>query len=111
MNLDKPDPFLVPFLTGAAGAIVSLRWMPGASWAERGFNVFCGLITAGLCTPYIVHRFEIEAEAAQYVIGFGVGMFGLAVLNAVREGMEQADLRGLIARLIRGRLGGQGDQK
>jgi hypothetical protein len=111
MDAPKPDPSLIPFLTGFAGALVSLKWMPGGTWLEKAFTVLCGLLTAGICTPYFVHRFQVTGEHAQYFVGFGIGMFGLAFLSAVREGLEQADVKGLVARFVRRRIGGQEDSK
>jgi hypothetical protein len=109
MKLDE-HPAIWPYLAGAAGSIVSLRWMPGASWFDRALSVISGALCAGICTPWLVDRFELGGEAVHAVVAFGLGLFGLAVLSAVREGIEAADLKGIVTRLIRGRLGGSSDE-
>jgi hypothetical protein len=107
----EADPAFMPFAVGAAGALVSLRWMPGASWLQRALNIVSGALCAGFCTPWVVHYFELTGPGVHSVVAFGVGMFGLALLSAVREGIEAADLKGIVTRLIRGRLGGSDGSK
>jgi hypothetical protein len=97
---------LVPYLAGLAGSIVSLRWVPGTTMLMRLFNVGAGMLTAGICAPPLVTYFGLEPDRAMGFVAFGVGLFGMAVLTAIKEGMDAANVKDLVTRLIRRKLGG-----
>lgn len=72
-----------PWFTGLLGAVVALRGAPGASWSERVFNVFCGLLVAGNLSPALCEQFGLVSQAMQGAAGFFLGLFGMNLVAAI----------------------------
>lgn len=89
MDVDLEKITRSPFLPGALGAVVALRFAPGITWGERAFNVAAGAACAGYVSPAITDWLHITSAGMQSGVSFGVGMFGLslaaAALQAIRE--------------------------
>lgn len=93
MNIDDMERLArSPFVTGALGGLVTaLRFMPGASWAERAVNVGAGSLTAGYLSPALVQFLQLH-EGYAYGAAFVVGMLGLSVVAAVMQGLRELKL-------------------
>lgn len=89
MDLDPIKLGRDPFVAGAAGAVVALKFAPGDTVWARIFNVAAGALCAGFFAPAAVDYFHVSAPAVQASFSFGIGMFGLsmaaAVVSAIRD--------------------------
>lgn len=73
------------FFIGLVGAVISLRGVPGATWKVRYFNVFCGMAIAGIWTSGFAEWLKLESDAATGAMAFALGLFGLNLVDALRE--------------------------
>lgn len=84
--MDNPTPDSLktlaesPFVAGLLAGIVALRGVPGSTWPERVFNVFCAAITAGFVSPAINEWFGLTSPAMQSATAFLVGLFGMNIV-------------------------------
>lgn len=81
-----------PFMAGALGSLVALRFAPGVSWWERAGNVAAGSVAAGFAGPALVEWLQISSAGMSSGVSFGVGMFGLSLAAAVMDGIRQVRL-------------------
>jgi uncharacterized membrane protein len=88
MDLDLDKISRSPFAIGALGSIVALKFAPGASWAERVFNVLAGAACAGYASPAAAEWLHVTSAGMQSGLSFGVGMFGLSLAAAAIEGIR-----------------------
>lgn len=72
-----------PWLTGALGAVVALRGVPGTTWLERLLNVLSGSLLSGFLSPALSEYFGMSTQAMQSAMSFAVGLFGLNLMAAV----------------------------
>lgn len=70
------------FIGGLAGALVSLKFVPGATLWQRGLNVAGGMLAAGFLAPLAQSAFTLKDSVAAGV-GFLIGMYGMTVADAV----------------------------
>lgn len=78
-----------PFVVGAAGALISLRFVPGKGFVERFGIVAAGTACAGYVTPALAEWFGLQSPAMHGALAFLIGMFGLSLaaagMQAVRD--------------------------
>lgn len=103
MSIDLDS--LAPFAVGSAGAVVSLKFVPGPTWAERAFNVLTGCLCAGFLAPAAAEWFHMTSRGLQFGLAFLVGMFGLSVAAAVASGLRDLKLAEMVAGWLPGRKG------
>lgn len=87
---------LLPFLIGAVGGVVALRFAPGLTWPERAFNVASASAVAGFCGPAIAEWFTLRSSSMSYAAVFLVGLFGLGLTATVMEWIRTAKLSDLL---------------
>lgn len=97
-----PPQALLPFIVGAVGGIVSLRWVPGRNWLERAFNVGSASALAGFCGPAIAAWFTLTAPEVRYAAVFLVGVFGLSLTATAMEWIRTAKLSDFLPWLKKG---------
>lgn len=89
MNFDVETPQRVlgwPETVGFIGALVSLRWAPGAGFFVRAWNVLCGWSAAVYVTPPLVHWLGLaRLHGADLGGAFIVGAFGMNIMAATIE--------------------------
>lgn len=96
MDFDFERALRSPFLVGALGACVSLRFAPGETWTERVCNVAAGAICSGFCAPALTEWLAVKSPGMQSFCAFAVGMFGLSLAAAVAAGMRSTDMGAII---------------
>lgn len=84
MQISDMDPYIAK-LAGAAGALVSLRFMKG-SWFSRLCAFVCGVLLSIYLAPYIQVKTGIPNELA----GFLTGMLGLAIVSRFFDWISNA---------------------
>ena len=97
MDVDIDKIARSPFLPGALGAVVALRFAPGITWKERAFNVAAGAMCAGYLSPAIADWLHISGAGMQSGLSFGVGMFGLSLAAAAMQAIRELKLGEIIA--------------
>lgn len=85
------------FTVGALGALVGLRFAPGATWAERVFNVVSGAFCAGFFAPALVEWMRINSPGMQSALSFAVGMFGISLAAAIALAIREIKLGEIIS--------------
>lgn len=99
MPLDiDPERYLrSPFLIGALGSFVALRFAPGLTWPERAINVASGALCAGFCAPALTEWMHVQTPAMQSLSAFAVGIFGLSFAAAVTTALRNVDMAAIIS--------------
>lgn len=86
-----------PFVIGALGALVGLRWAPGASWPARMWNVLCGALVAGYVTEALLESLAVKSPAMLGGIAFLLGAAGMSLMGAIITGIRETKLAEIIA--------------
>ena len=97
MEIDPDKVLRSPWIAGALGSIVALRFAPGERWGDRVFNVLAGCLCAGYIAPALTEWLRIEPAGIRACAAFGVGMFGLSVAAEVVKFIRDGGLRQLAA--------------
>jgi len=66
------------------GAIVGLKFVPGAGVVQRVTNAAGGALIAAYCTPFITSYFDLN-QKIEASVAFMVGMFGITITSALME--------------------------
>lgn len=96
MEINIPEAVKSPEMAGIAGALVGLKFLPGATWAERVFNLFAGILCAAFGAPGIVEWLHINNKAILMACAFLVGLFGLSLCSAVVDAIKNLQLAEII---------------
>lgn len=98
MSLD-PETFSVvkePGVAGLAGAIIALRFSPGASWGTRLFNLASGCLLAAYLAPPVAEWFGLDGPNLLAGVAVVIGIFGLNLADAVMQAIAKFDFSTLI---------------
>lgn len=90
------------WFSGLAGSLVALRGAPGATWKQRAFNVFSGLMTAGFGAPAVIETFSLDSAGMTSAVGFACGLFGMNLVAAITSWIADAKLADVLPWLRRG---------
>lgn len=101
MNFEDGNIFRSPFALGAAGAVVALKFAPGATWVERATNVLAGSLCAGIGAPVLTDWLRVSSPGAQSFVAFVVGLFGLSLCAAIVQGLKDIKLGDVAASWLR----------
>lgn len=94
----EPDKWLAsPFVIGSLGALVGLRFAPGASWTGRAFNVGSGGLCAWFVAPALAEIGHISSPGLAAALAFAVGMFGLSAASAISTGLRDLKVSEIIS--------------
>jgi len=96
MDIDISAAARNPFVGGALGAIVGLKFAPGATWPERVANVVAGGLCAGYGAPAASEWLHVTSAHMQSGLAFAVGLFGLSLAAAVWQGLRELKLAEII---------------
>lgn len=105
MNHPDIDPAAVlnhPAVAGLAGALVGLKFAPGATWHERLFSVAAGAAISVYAGPITAEQLALTSEGARMGLGFGLGMFGITIADVLARTIR--DLK--LGEIISSKLGG-----
>lgn len=95
--IEKLEAGLDLLLAGVAGAFVGLFMYTEIKTAKQKlYFTLCGGLSSFYGAPYIADYFHITGDGARTFFGFAIGIFGAAVLQAVKRGIDAADLVELI---------------
>lgn len=89
------DSVAYPWLAGAAGAVVGLRFVVGATWVERAANVAAGAAVAVFVAPAFADYYTLSSTVTAG-LSFGLGLFGVAVAHAIFAAIHALDLAAVI---------------
>lgn len=82
---------IVKLVSGIVGAFVSLKFVPG-TWPERLFMVSAGAFLSYVATDPLASYLGMGKEA-QGLVGFLVGLFGMAILSKLYEAFVSLDAK------------------
>lgn len=95
--IEKLEAGLDLLLAGVAGAFVGLFMYTEIKTAKQKiYFTLCGGLSSFYGAPYIADYFHITGDGARTFFGFAIGIFGAAVLQAVKRAIDAADLIELI---------------
>lgn len=89
MNIEDFDVFAAKF-AGVLGAVVSIRYLQG-SWKARISMAISGSLGAYYAAPYL----SAVLEMPEGLMGFLVGMFGMAVVSRAWDAVQMAPIQAL----------------
>lgn len=80
------------FAAGAAGSILSFRFVPGMNKKQKLLAIGSGAVMSMLLAPLAAWVWNIENNhEAVAGIGFGIGIFGLAVCDSLFQKITSGD--------------------
>lgn len=97
MDLDPQKIVTHPLTAGLGGALVGLRFAPGATILERSLNVLSGAACAGWLAPAAVTLFDLTSKSAEAAMAFLIGMFGLSIAAAAMEVVRTIKLSEIVS--------------
>ena len=81
---------LVKIISGVVGALVSLKFVQG-TWVEKIFMAFGGSCLSYFATSPIARW--IDMENTEGLIGFIIGLFGMAIVAKIYELIQVIDAK------------------
>jgi hypothetical protein len=104
MNIDWSKAFDAvvhnPFVVGAVGAIVSLKYAPGDKWFDRAQNVFGGSVCAGYGTPFLVEWMGWTSPHITVFAGFVIGLVSMTLVAEILQAVKGVKWSDLLVTLI-----------
>lgn len=89
MNFDLDSATRSHFFSGALGAVVALRYVPGTTCWERAFNVVTGAVTAGYTAPALIEWFHVQTPGFANASAFFIGLMGMSLVSACIDGLKK----------------------
>lgn len=78
---------------GIAGAFVGLfMYTEIKTVKQKLYFTVCGGLTSFYAAPYLAEYFHINGDGARTFFGFAIGIFGAALLQAIKRGIDAADI-------------------
>lgn len=97
MDLEPDRIVQSPFTVGAIGALITaVKFTPGATWIERGFNILAGSAAAGFITPALVEWLSMKSPAYASGAAFLFGLVGMSLAAAALQGIRDTPLGQII---------------
>lgn len=97
MELDPEKLLTSPFTVGGIGSLIAaVKFMPGAGWAERAFNVAAGAAAAGFVTPALVEWLNMKSQAYVSGAAFLFGLVGMSLAAAILQAIKDTPLGQII---------------
>ena len=91
--MEKLEAGLDLLFAGIAGAFVGLFMYTEIKTAKQKlYFTLCGGLSSFYGAPYLADYFHITGDGARTFFGFAIGIFGAAVLQAVKRGIDAADI-------------------
>lgn len=87
MNLDDQVTQVAqsPAFAGTAGALLSLRWVPGNSWKAKAFSFSGSMAVVIWCVPWALESMGVTSKAAPPAFGLMAGLLGMNLLSKAVE--------------------------
>jgi hypothetical protein len=84
--------FTSPWVAAAAGSILGLKALPGASLWERLCNVAAGFAIAAFVGPGLIDAMGWTSPRLAALAIFGLGATGLVIFSALLEAFRRSDI-------------------
>lgn len=104
-DIDLPAAARHPLVAGLAGALIGLRFAPGAGWLDRLINVVSGGAIAGYVGPAAAEFLALPSPAARSALGFALGLFGISLATVLMQALRDLKLGEILAERLRGDSG------
>lgn len=86
-----------PFAVGGMGALVALKFAPGATWFERFTNVTSGALVAGFGAPALTEWLKFSSPGLTNGAAFLLGLLGMSLIAALLQGIRDLKLAEIIS--------------
>lgn len=107
MKLELSDLLTHPVVAAAAGALLGLKALPGASIPEKLANVFAGFLLAAWGGAALVEYLQIANIKIAAGAIFMTGAAGLVVFDAIIQALKQTDFAAYLASWLPRKKGGE----
>lgn len=85
------DPSIVKLIASTLGALASLRFLKGLAWPEKVAMTVGGIALSYFgATPIATRVNMLDAEG---LVGFLLGLFGMAIVARLYEAIQGADFK------------------
>ena len=85
-----------PFFVGWAGALVSLKFAPGAGWMQRATHLVCGSLIAGYIAQPLGDWLALPQPRHVLGVAFVLGLLGLSVGAAATKAIGDLKLADIV---------------
>lgn len=85
-----------PFFVGAAGALVSLKYVVALGWWRHVTNWAAGTLVAGYCAPPLSDWLKLDGKSDALGVAFVLGLVGLSIIAAVHKAISEVNLTGIL---------------
>lgn len=89
-----PDFSIAKLASGVAGALVSMRFLQG-TWPEKITMAMGGAALSYYGTTHVAHW--LSMETAEGLVGFLIGLFGMAIVSKGYEVIQMIDAKQVAA--------------
>ncbi len=88
-----------PAAAGVAGSLLSLQWVPGATWKTKMISFLCGMACAIYVTPTLLDALDVRWHNSQSLFAFLLGLLGMNLLAKLGDFVSKTSIADLIAAL------------
>lgn len=89
-----------PFVAGAAGSLLGIKSMSGATWGERFLHLIIGAACAGYLGPAVAEWLRMETPSMRSAFAFGLGAFGISVYMAAVDTIKRIQWATILMALL-----------
>jgi len=86
---------------GLVGALISLRFAPGLTWAERAVNVVSGTAIASYVGPSAADVLMLHSDNAKMGVAFMLGFLGISLAGSVLQAVREIKLAEILGGWLR----------
>lgn len=102
-DIKAADVLANPFVAGAAGSLLGINSMSGATWGERFLHLIIGAVCAGYVGPAVAEWLKMETPSMRSAFAFGVGAFGISIYMAAAEAIKRVQWSDVLTAILPGR--------
>jgi LytS/YehU family sensor histidine kinase len=99
-DIKAGDVLANPFVAGAAGSLLGIKSMSGATWGERFLHLIIGAVCAGYVGPAVAEWLRMESPSMRSAFAFGVGAFGISIYMAAIEAIKRVQWADILTALM-----------
>lgn len=99
-DIKAADVLANPFVAGAAGSLLGINSMSGATWGERFLHLIIGAVCAGYVGPAVAEWLKMETPSMRSAFAFGVGAFGISIYMASVDAIKRVQWADILTAIL-----------